>query len=550
MRTQAERIRFPFLLGARRLIAVIRTELAGSGISYLFPLPFYLGLLLYLRISGLSTLGVKAGGLWGLLVAAGLLAMVYGLQSFAKEADRKTLDFTLSRPVPVCGLVLGKYLLSLAVLLGWTFLFAPLLRFDLTELGLSKGMGPEWILLFLLSVHAMSFLAGIISRGLERFFLVIVLSGVMGSLCYFLWKAAFDLMTANYYWFDIPPVLLGAVSRGVPYYLGFLSIVPPVALVLWHLAGRPRPWTFPPLRRTFTAWGLTGLLLGLLYLVFSPPLWPDRTAVAGDWRGDRIVYVTKGVPSDKEVLIVGKGLKEAGTLKIARLWGRTRAVYTGVNLAKPRFSPDGRLVAFVEDGWIKVIGLRDRQVTTIGRGDAAAWSHDGRRLVIARRVGKRGLSRLFLAEIGGRRKPVPLTEKTFNLADLAWDSRAGKLYLVGFFKDLSCLDLETGAVTSFSFPKGDEPSIYLGVIEPATVLDAQGGRLYLGLIDRYRLQLYALDLRAGSLDLVEEKVDRRLQTGAPLLLQPSAKAAILLRIDGSFAYQIILLEALKEGYDH
>ncbi|MCL6613028.1 MAG: hypothetical protein K6U03_00160, partial [Firmicutes bacterium] len=527
----------------------LRAELSGSWVSYLFPLPFYLALLGYLRSAGVRTIALEKGGLWALVVAAALLAMVYGLQCFAKEADRKTLDFTLSRPLPPTGLVLAKYLLSLGVLLAWTFLFAPFLRLDLEGLGLARGMGAEWLLLLLLSVHAMGFLAGILARGLERFFLVVVLSGLIGALCYFLWKAAFDLMSANYYWFDIPPVLLGAVTRGLPYYLGFLSILPPVALVLWHLAGRPRPWAFTDLRRAFSAWILTALLLSLCYLVFSPPLWPDRVAVAGDWQGDRIVYVTKGVPSDKEVLIGGQGLKEEGMLKIARLWGRARAIYTGVNLAKPRFSPDGRRVAFVEDGWIKVIGLQDRKVITLGRGNAVAWSHDGRRLIIARRIGKRGLSRLFLAELGGG-ELVPVTEKTFNLADLAWDSQAGKLYLIGFFKDLSCLDLKTGTVTSYTFPKGDEPFIYLGVIEPAVKLDLEERRLYLGLIDRYRLQLYALDLQTGFLDLVEEKVDRRLQTGAPLLLQPKAKAAILPRIDGSFAYQSILLEAVKGEHHH
>ena len=53
----------PAFAGPRRLLAVLRAELSGSWVSYLFPLPFYLALLGYLRSAGVRTIALEKGGL-------------------------------------------------------------------------------------------------------------------------------------------------------------------------------------------------------------------------------------------------------------------------------------------------------------------------------------------------------------------------------------------------------------------------------------------------------------------------------------------------------
>ena len=539
--------------GAARILVLLRAECAGNRYAFLFPLPFFLGLLVYTGVQRQS-LPLDLGGVWVFTVAVLLLAMVYGLQCFSRETDRKTLDFSLSRPIPPSVLILVKYLTSLAILVGWFALFQTRVELDLAKLPLPTGMGWEWLLLALLSVHGMGFFAGIVSRGLERFMFVVIMSGSLGWLCHSLWQASFRLLTANYYWFDMPPVLYGFVCRGIPYLLALLSVTVPLAGVLWRLRGCPRPWRFPPLLGAAAAWAAAGLILLAAYRIFSPPLWPDRTAIAGDWRGNRVVMVAEGAASDREVLVVDKSSKrrENGRLRLATLWRGARTIYTGVNLAKPRFSPDGQWIAFAEDGRIKALRLRDGKILEVGPGHLAAWSRDSKRLIFAHRVGKRGVSRLYLAELG-RGEPVPLTEETYDLADLAWDSEHERLYLVGFFRDLYCLDLRTMKTTKYAFDKSIEPSIYLGVITPTTVLDTENGLLYLGLINNYKLQVYTLDLKTGKTEAVEEKAERRMQTGAPLMLDPASDALIWPRIDGSFVYQSVFLRAVRHGdelHDH
>ena len=48
---------------------------------------------------------------------------------------------------------------------------------------------------------------GLLSRGLERFFVITVMTATMSSAAYYLWHKIFTLITVNFLWFDIPPQL-------------------------------------------------------------------------------------------------------------------------------------------------------------------------------------------------------------------------------------------------------------------------------------------------------------------------------------------------------
>ena len=534
-----------FWLSIYKALVFLGSEFRRNLISFLLPLPVFLFAAVYMRLTGANGAQLGTTGIWGYLVFFAILAMVYGLQCFSSEADRKTLDFILSRPISPFMILTVKYLSSIAVFLGWLAAAIPLLKPDLKKLPLMPGMGQEWILLIFLVIHGMSFFAGLLAKGLERFFVVSFLSALMGWLCYHIWNMAFSLMSSNYYWFDIPPRLHDFVARGIPLYLACLSLAAPLVGTLWFLRSRTRPWQYKPIRRLAGVWAATYIMVLLAQRLFSPPVWPDINAVCGDWHEKGGIVLVSAVKTGKKTQENAGGPKRQNSrLSIGPLGGRQKTYYTGVNIKKPRFSPGGDMVVFSEDGQLRLLKIRERKVVKLGPGDIASWSHDGKRLIFAHIIGRNGLSRIYELNLENYQK-VQVTEEEFNLADLAWDSINHKLYMVGYLHTISCLDLDT--MRKYNF-KADEAlnKVVLGVVNPSTVLSMEDGRLFIGVIYARKLQIFALDLKTGDITLTEDKLDIRLQTGAPLLIHNKFKAFIWPRIDGSFEYQGTYFYAVKE----
>ena len=81
----------------RVVLCLVEKEFRQNLWIYLGPLLAFTPLAV-LRIAGSVPLALGTGASLALLVAAAVMAIVFGLQSFGAESDRRTLDFLLARP--------------------------------------------------------------------------------------------------------------------------------------------------------------------------------------------------------------------------------------------------------------------------------------------------------------------------------------------------------------------------------------------------------------------------------------------------------------------
>ncbi|MGE5558515.1 MAG: TolB family protein [Bacillota bacterium] len=514
-----------------RCLILLRAEFQKNICSFLFPLPFFAPLFIYCRAAGAIPVELGEAGAWAFLFTAAVLAMVYGLQCFSSESDRRTMDFLLCRPLSLYCIIAVKYVLSLLFFLGWLAAFSALLRFNLEKLPLVEGMGPEWILLVFLSIHGMSFFAGLLAKGLERFFAVFCMTGLMCLACYNIWKLSFDLAKANFYWHDIPPRIYGFIRHDILICLGLLSLATPLAGALWFLRGRVKIRMFKPARYLMGAWTGAYLLLFFATYLFSPILWPDENGKYGDWHKKAGIVLVSGNGAD----LRGES-GERDRIYITRMHGKGRELYCGGRIDYPRFSPDGKYLVFSEDGILKLMRIHDRKTAALCRGDIADWSRDGRQIIFARRIGPKGLSRIYLYDLSGK-KWKPAAEMELGISGLAWDSAGNRIYLAGYFHELMCLDLKTQKLRNYYFLEEETPRMNLGVLHPTVVLNTAENMFWVGVIYGRKLRFYSVDCGSGAVRLEEDQMDIRIQTGAPLLLHPDFSTFIYPRIDGTFVYQ-------------
>jgi len=131
-------------------------------------------------------------------------------------------------------------------------------------------------------------------------------------------------------------------------------------------------------------------------------------------------------------------------------------------VSDPQWSPDGRRIAYVRDGELRVVdadGSRDVGVAKSVDLAAPRWSPDGLRLsFIARR---RGWSQLWLVHAPVPRRgrpardprppePTALTATGFDVEDYAWGTDAGTIAVTGFrppehaWAEIHLVDTKTG----------------------------------------------------------------------------------------------------------
>jgi dipeptidyl aminopeptidase/acylaminoacyl peptidase len=131
-------------------------------------------------------------------------------------------------------------------------------------------------------------------------------------------------------------------------------------------------------------------------------------------------------------------------------------------VSDPQWSPDGRRIAYVRDGELRVVdadGSRDVGVAKSVDLAAPRWSPDGLRLsFIARR---RGWSQLWLVDAPVPRRgrpardprppePTALTATGFDVEDYAWGTDAGTIAVTGFrppehaWAEIHLVDTKTG----------------------------------------------------------------------------------------------------------
>lgn len=521
-------------------------ELKKNRFTFLAPLPLWMFLMGFLKIHHQFRFELGASGTWSFIAAAIILAIVYGLQCFSDETERNTLDFILTRPVSPYWMIMVKYGLSLLVLFGWLILFQALLALRLSIIPLPAGIGIAWIYVTLAIVHGMSFLAGLIKKGLERLFIITVMTLFIAGLSYYLWRKVFELVAANYYWPDIPQYLEDFLAKTLPLYLTMLSLATPLVGVIWYLRSRTRLWSFKP------AWWLAGIWLGTFLLIMgaqkilAPPLWPDASVQAGDWNAQSGIVLAG--PDDRRQRSLFKTHPRLYRLTFTRLGKKPRTIYKGINLSRPSFSPEGKTVIFSENGRLRLYDIRTGKTKKFGRGDLSTWSEDGQKIIYAKIIGKNGWSQLFLLNLHNGEQTRLLTSPRF-LTGLAWDSSRNRLYMLNYSRELQCLDLKTKKIQGCLFENNAQPQLF-GVVHPSLKLSRKADLLLIGQVFNQVLRIFALDLKSQKIALIQEKDDFRLKSNGPILMNDDFSALIYQRFDGSFGYEATYRKVEENHHHH
>ena len=521
----------PFLNHLHHTLLLTENELKRNALAYLAPLPLLLGVICWSARSDWRQIDLNATGTWIYLLGSIILIMVYGLQAFSSEADRKTLDFILTKPMASVSIIFAKYLPNLIIFTGWALAFSFFVKPNPALLNLPKGIGYEWLILALLTVHAVSFFSGLLARGLERFMVITVLSLIMASGAYFLWNKLFNLVTLNFLWFDIPPQLLFFLEKLLPYYLAILCLLTPLIGVYWSLKSRVRLWRFKPALGLIGVWLLTLLAVEFAHFLFAPPVWPDLNSKTGDWHPEKGVVLA----GSEQTASSSQPMEGQSYLSINHPGHKRQIIYTGVGLNNPRFSPDGSCLVFSENGNLKLMDLAKKTVTDIGEGEVATWSDDGLKLITAKKVGPRRLSLLHQIDLRNSQTRQLLPEQ-FEVTDLVWDCQREKLYIFSFTSQLYCLDLDDNSVRELHFPENDLPKFF-GVVKPNIRYLKEKDLVFIGQVFDRTIKVYHLNVEDQRIGLSEEKSDFRILTNGPLIFNQDGTAFLWPRIDGGFVYQ-------------
>lgn len=522
-------IQAAYTKGFLKYLNVLGWELKKGRWIFSAPLPVLITTVIFYFQNSQSSFLLDMVESWFFLGCFAILAMVYGLQCFSQEADRKTLDFLLTRPVSLYGIIAIKYLLSAGIFLIWFYLFNIFFSLSVAKMSLPKGLGAEWFYLTLLVVHSSSFFSGIIAKGLERFFAVALITGVVTTAGYQIWSRLFNLISANYYFLDIPLQLKGFISAGLPVFLLIISLALPIIGTIWYLRSRIKIWQFRPAYVIFSLWLLTFLMLFVAEHLFAPPLWPDKLATQGDWHETAgIIYCGYIDPYAK------KSDTKPSFLSLTSLGRRATIIHHGLEISHPRFSPNGQYVAFTENGQIMLYNLANRHITSLTRGHIAAWSADNQSLVVAQTIGPQGLSRLFRINVTTQNK-TEITG-TYHITEMIWDSSTDQLFLLGYNSEVSVLDLKTNNLRTFEYRNNERPRINFGIIKPAFALNSSENSLLFAQSFESELIIYQLNRKTGLLKIYETRTDFRLKTSGMILFHPNLSTFIWPRIDGGYGY--------------
>ena len=517
-------------------------ELKRYYIAWLTPLPILAVSIWYSSRLGWGLIELNMTGTWLYLITAIILIMVYGLQSFSNEADRKTLDFILTKPISPYSIIFAKYFTGLIIFWGWWLTFGLLFKPDISLLNLPNGVGIQWLTLVLLTVHAVSLFSGLLARGLERFFVISVMTLSMGSGAYYLWHKIFTLVSINFLWFDVPPQLLFLLEKLLPYYLMFLCLLAPLIGVIWSLKSKIRFWRFKPALGLIGIWVLSFWIVTIAYYLFIPQVWPDHNAKFGDWSSEN-KFALVGINEDTN----SEATAYQSYLSLAEIGQKPRFIYTGTKLKNPRFAPDGKLIVFSENDRLKIFDLVRKTFTDIGEGQVATWDESGARLIAAKTIGPESLSHLYLIDLT-KNQTRQLTPETIKVTDLIWDSEANHLYIWGFNGQLNRLNINDKTIKELQFPKNAQPRFF-GAVKPNIRFQREDRLIFIGQVFNRSVKIWILNMENELIWLSEEKSDFRILTNGPLIISQEGTACLWPRIDGGFVYQSTYYDRNHE-HDH
>lgn len=513
-------------LFSKNVFRLMQKEFAQNLTALLLPGIFHLPLAIaaFLRKAPLF---LGPGLTIAALIAGAVLAIVYGLQGFAQESDKKTMDFILSRPISLPALIGVKLLFCTGVFTLWLTLFHSVIQLDLSGIPFATKLDLSWFGVILIMLNSMAFVAGLLTRGAERLVVTVVLTGLIAGLSYGIWQQCFDLMAARYLWFDIPPHIYFLVEQALPWLLLFISLWIPWVIVLWYLKGKPNPLRFTPFRPLVTLWGAALLLTYVAGLTLGPAIWPTGFENReGDWHPKAGVALT-GAPA------FSPGNRGGTSLYLTRIGGKPRRVYTGAKITAPRWSPEGNSVAFVNDGWIKI--FRRGRAKPLVPGENPTWSKDGRMLAFTSIPEENKEEQQIFATRLTSEKPALLWTLNSGLLELLWDSEHQCLYGIHGDGNLYIIDLKEQSCEKIKVPS----PVHLAMRQPRLTQVATG-EILLCLAGEHEAHVYAFEPGHNELMLLESRTGREMATITQAFASPSGKGFLWPRIDGAYEYQGII----------
>jgi hypothetical protein len=518
---------------------LVLKELRQNIIVFISPLIFFIPIIILSLLRGKPILLSDKISIVGLIIAF-VYAIIFGLQGFAGETDRKTIDFLLSRPISPVLLTGVKFSINIGIYLIWLVAITKRITFDWSLLHLPEGVNGNGVGLIFPIIMSMGFFAGLIARGAERLVITVGMAGLMAGGCYILWNQAFLLMAANYYWFDIPPHIIALVSRWLPGFLLILSLATPLVFSLWFLRGRYSFYRFKPLRRLISVWAGLALVIGLAVVFLGPAVWPLlKNPHGGDW------HPRSGVA------IAGTYFKDnypSTYLYIARIGGKPRAVYHGLQIHSARWSPDGKSIAFVDGPWIKV--WQRSGVQTIVKGSFPYWSHDGKSLAFVQRPDNlKQFKGVYVVNLENRSVKLLAPSPKLQVLGLAWDSLRHRLYLLHEQKlhgYLEIIDLKASKHTTIEVST-PPPAFFL---QSPIITIGPEGKLLLATTYEHQTHVFALIPGQKEFFSLDDSESQGIDMLSQAILCPTGTGYLIPRIEGAYDYKGFIPPHDHHHHDH
>lgn len=306
----------------------------------------------------------------------------------------------------------------------------------------------------------------------------------------------------------------------------FVSLATPLVLSLWFIRGRYSFYKFKPIRRLVSAWAAIALVIWLAVIFIGPAIWPfSQEPRSGDWH------------SQSGVVIAGSFFRKnypSSILYLGRIGGKPHEIYRGSRIHSPRWSPDGKSIAFVDGPWIKI--WQKTGVKTITQGSFPFWSHDGNSLAFVRNPDKRQQYKgVYVVNIAKKSFKCLYPSPKLEVLGLTWDSLRNRLYILHEQKTEGYLD-----AINLKTLKSDRIKIVTSVVfflqNPTLTIDPNG-KVLLGM--SYEHQTHVKLLNPGGKEFLPlddsqaQGIDQLSQT----ILSPKGDGYLVPRMDGAYDYK-------------
>ncbi|HBF39246.1 MAG TPA: hypothetical protein DDW50_18245 [Firmicutes bacterium] len=318
------------------------------------------------------------------------LAGAYGLQAFDLEENYRTRDFLLSRPLTVASIIWTKYLCGLVILLFFTILWLWALLPAAVRFPVFTDFQSFWgsaFLAMVILIYSTCFSAGVFIKGPKKLLFGIILNLLVLPWFFFCWLKLLSLFyfypaTMDY------PVLAYMVVFVVT--LGLMIVIIGFFQRLTQLF----------LQNTFFEMGKKSIIIYLSVIIFLPLLSWTSNAV---WQPTICPFhsLWSSLFSSEEWFIASQGAEQPGgdmyaladyrgRIGLTRKNEKPSVIYQGehtVNqLSQIVWAPDGKKIAFFENGRIKVMTLATRQLWPGPQGDIPFWSADANQMLIIKKI--------------------------------------------------------------------------------------------------------------------------------------------------------------------